>query len=408
MDQDTSFEPVARAAATPRQSMEAQRIKREVSAESLVFLGAFLLFFCFLGARMGLVNLMNTLMGTAYDILLHTVLYIMAIAVIAGAISALLVEFGVVALINKLISPLMMPLYNMPGASVIGIITTYLSDNPAILTLAEDPGFRRYFRKYQLPALTNLGTAYGMGMIITAFVIGLRSPSGESFAIPALIGNLGAIVGSIVSVRIMHLFTKRVYGRYEPCEVNGNADAVPAGFRSIRAGGIGTRFMEALLDGGKSGVNMGLAIIPGTIVICSVIMLLSNGPSASGEYTGAAFEGVALLPGLGEKLDFLLNPLFGFQSSQAISVPITALGAAGAAIGLIPHLISQGLVSGNDMAVFTAMCMCWSGYLSTHIAMMDRLGCSRLTGKAILSHTIGGLCAGVAAHWMYVLFTTIP
>jgi hypothetical protein len=42
-----------------------------------------------------------------------------------------------------------------------------------------------------------------------------------------------------------------------------------------------------------------------------------------------------------------------------------------------------------------------SGYLSTHVAMMDTLKCSHLTGKAILCHTIGGLCAGVAANWGY-------
>ena len=49
---------------------------------------------------------------------------------------------------------------------------------------------------------------------------------------------------------------------------------------------------------------------------------------------------------------------------------------------------------GNDIAVFTAMCMCWSGYLSTHVAMMDSLHCSDMTGKAIFSHTIGGLAGG--------------
>ena len=49
------------------------------------------------------------------------------------------------------------------------------------------------------------------------------------------------------------------------------------------------------------------------------------------------------------------------------------------------------------------MGMCWSGYLSTHVAMMDSLKCGQLTGKAILSHTIGGLFAGVAAHWLFVL-----
>ncbi|MBF1036918.1 MAG: hypothetical protein HXL15_05735, partial [Parvimonas sp.] len=49
-------------------------------------------------------------------------------------------------------------------------------------------------------------------------------------------------------------------------------------------------------------------------------------------------------------------------------------------------------------------CMCWSGYISTHIAMMDALGTKEATGKALISHTIGGLTAGVAAHLLYMLF----
>mgnify|MGYP006924685256 FL=1 len=50
------------------------------------------------------------------------------------------------------------------------------------------------------------------------------------------------------------------------------------------------------------------------------------------------------------------------------------------------------------------MGMCWSGYLSTHVAMMDALGSKELTGKAILSHTIGGVAAGMAAHFLYAAF----
>ena len=152
--------------------------------------------------------------------------------------------------------------------------------------------------------------------------------------------------------------------------------------------------MTAILDGGKTGVDMGLAIIPGVLIICTLVMMFTNGPSADGTYTGAAYEGIALLPALGDKIDFLLKPLFGFTSNQGISVPITSLGAAGAAIGLVPKLVQEGAAGGNDIAVFTAMCMCWSGYLSTHVAMMDSLGYSKMTGKAIISHTIGGLCAG--------------
>jgi hypothetical protein len=51
--------------------------------------------------------------------------------------------------------------------------------------------------------------------------------------------------------------------------------------------------------------------------------------------------------------------------------------------------------------------MCWSGYLSTHVAMMDSLKCSYLTGAAIFFHTIGGICAGVFANWCYTLLIMI-
>lgn len=378
--------------------------KKAIGAEAFIFLACFLAFFIAVGNIMGGVNMVNTMMNTAYDLLMNTVWYIMAIAVVAGAVAALLSEFGVIALINKVLSPLMKPLYGLPGASAIGILTTYLSDNPAILTLAEDHEFKKFFKKYQLPALCNIGTAFGMGLIITTFMMGIYSPKGESFVVPALIGNVGAVVGSIVSTRFMLHFMKKEFGTEEyvvPRTSHENTKAHDT--RVVRNGSVAGRFMEALLEGGKSGVQMGVAVIPGVLIICTVVMMLTNGPSDAGTFTGAAYEGIGLLPWLGEKASFILKPLFGFTSAQGISVPITALGAAGAAIGLVPSLVKQGLASGHDIAVFTAMCMCWSGYLSTHVAMMDGLKCRQATGKAILSHTIGGICAGVAANLLYTI-----
>lgn len=381
---------------------EEKCIKKAFSLETVIFLGVFGVIFGTLGGRMGVVNLMNTMLNTAFDLLMNTVFYIMAIAVIAGAISNLLTEFGVVAAINKILSPLMRPLYGLPGAAVIGVMTTYLSDNPAILTLAEDDNFRRYFKKYQLPALTNIGTAFGMGMIITTFMIGLRPTDGSSLISAALIGNIGAVIGSIVSTRLMLIKTKKLFGTEEAASLKGDSVVISMNERIVRPGGVGGRFMEAMLDGGKNGVSMGVAIIPGVLIICTFVMLLTNGPSSDGTYTGAAYEGVAFLPLVAEKMEFILSPLFGFSSPEGIAVPITALGAAGAAIGLIPELIDNGLASGNDIAVFTAMCMCWSGYLSTHVAMMDSLKFRDLTGHAIICHTIGGLCAGICAHLIYL------
>ena len=124
----------------------------------LILIGGIVLF----AVPMGLANLLRTVMNTAFSLLIDTCLYIMAIAVIMGALDALLTEFGVVDLLNRLLNPLMKPLYGMPGAAALGVVATYLSDNPAILSLAEEKGFRKYFKKYQFYALTNLGTAFGM------------------------------------------------------------------------------------------------------------------------------------------------------------------------------------------------------------------------------------------------------
>ena len=387
-------------------------VKKAVGPEVFVFLVIFLGIFVGLCSVMGTTNMFNTMMSTAYDLLMNTVFEIMAIAVLAGAISALFSEFGVISLLNKLLSPAIRVVYGLPGASAVGVFTTYLSDNPAILTLAHDNNFRRYFKKYQLTALTNIGTAFGMGLIITTFMASLHSPVGDSFGLAVLVGNIGAIVGSIVSTRLMLWRTAKIYGKEEMCEINDDGEEMDVNqYRKVREGSIGSRFLDALLEGGKSGVDMGLAIIPGVLVICTIIMMLTNGASTEaatlGQYTGAAYEGVGLLPWIGEKLSFILQPLFGFQSNEAIAVPITALGAAGAATGVAERLVASGAANAHDVSVFTSMCMCWSGYLSTHVAMMDSLKCSKLTGTAILCHTIGGLAAGVFANWFYQLLMLI-
>ena len=375
--------------------------KKVLDKEVFIFIVLFLGFFVYLGNSMGVTNMLNTLMNTAYKLLMETVFYILAIAVLAGAISALFSEFGVIALLNKLLSPVVELVYGLPGASAVGIFTTYLSDNPAILTLADDNNFRRYFKKYQLPALTNIGTSFGMGLIITTFMLGL----GKGFGMAVLVGNLGAVIGSVISTRLMLNFTKKIYGTEAPCDLSGEGEAIDVTrFRKIRSEGTARRLMDAMLEGGKTGVDMGMSVIPGVLIICTLVLMLTNGEPVGG-YTGGAYEGVALLPWLGQKLSFIIQPLFGFQSPEAISVPITALGAAGAAIGIAEKLVQSRLAGAHDIAVFTAMCMCWSGYLSTHVAMMDALKSSHLTGKAILCHTIGGLCAGISANLLFQLLT---
>ena len=196
--------------------------------------------------------------------------------------------------------------------------------------------------------------------------------------------------------------TKKFYGteEYVICK---NVEPIPENKRRVREGSIGSRFIQALLDGGKVGVDMGVAIIPGVVLICTFVIMLTNGTGDIGVYNGTANQGIGLLPIIGKKLSFILTPLFGFSTPEAIAIPITALGSSGAAIGMVSDMASRGIINANDIAVFTSICMCWSGYLSTHIAMMDALDTKEMTGHAILSHTIGGLCGGVFAHLVWQL-----
>ena len=375
-----------------------------MSLETFVFPIVLIGIFAVFSSVMGLANTLNTMMNTAYSLLIDTVLYITAICVLMGALSELLSEFGFVVLVNKLLSPLMKPLYNLPGVAALGIITAFLSDNPAVLVLSENRHFRKYFRKYQLPALTNLGTSFGMGLIVCTYIYSLSAIMNQSLGKAIIIGLIGATFGSVVSVRMMLYFSRKYFGQQadEMLEIESE-DSAPVYMRLVRTGGIGSRAVSAILEGGKSGVKLGVSTIPGVLIVCTFVLMLINGPSANGTYTGSAYEGIRLLPYLANKLDFIINPLFGFSTPEAIGVPVTSLGAAGASISLINNLVSMNLVSQNDIAVFTAMCVCWSGFLSTHASMLDSMNYNDLIGKAILSHAIGGLLAGVFAHLLFMI-----
>ena len=366
--------------------------------EALVFLAVFILVFGILGHYMGGKNLLGTIMHTAHDLLLNTVFYLMGITVLTGALSKLMSEFGVVYLLEKILRPLMKPLFNLPGVAALGGVMTFLSDNPAIIALGKDRTFSSYFKKYQLVSLTNFDTAFGMGMVVMLTMISF----GHTGA--AFIGLFGAICGSVISTRLMQRFTLKSYPEMEapvlaesPVEEESKDD-------ETKENSVFMRFLNALLDGGKNGVDLGLQIIPGVLIITTFVILITFGPNAeTGLYDGGVGQGVPVLPWLAQKIHWVFEWLFGFVDMRLIAFPMTALGAVGAALGLLPTFDAAGFLDGNAIAVCTAIGMCWSGFLSTHTAMLDSLGYRKLISKAIGAHTIAGLCAGILAHFAYIL-----
>ena len=353
-----------------------------------------------IGNVMGLPNMLNTIMKTAHDLLLNTVFYLMAICVITGALGRIFVEFGVVNLLERILRPLMRPLFNLPGVASLGAVMTFLSDNPAIISLAKDKRFSTYFKKYQLISLTNFGTAFGMGLLVIVFMVS------NGFYVEPFLGLMGAMIGCIVSTRLMQRFVVKEHPNFKEEMAAVITEEDDKASEAVKETSFFTRVLNSLLDGGKTGVDVGLSIIPGVLIISTLVMILTFG-STDGAYTGAAYEGVQFLPWLFGKINFIFDWLFGFESPELMAFPITSLGAVGAALGLVPGFVEKGWADGNAIAVFTAIGMCWSGYLSTHTAMLDALGFRKLTSKAIIAHTVGGLVAGIAAHWLFVLFVFI-
>ena len=352
-----------------------------------------------IGSVMGVPNMLNTIMKTAHDLLLNTVFYLMAICVITGALGSIFVEFGVVNLLERILRPLMKPLFNLPGVASLGAVMTFLSDNPAIISLAKDKRFSSYFKKFQFISLTNFGTAFGMGLLVIVFMIS------QGYFVEPFLGLLGAFVGCICSTRLMQRFILKQYPEFKEEFAAVLSEEEMKEKDEVKETSMFTRILNSLLDGGKTGVDVGLSIIPGVLIISTFVMILTFGAGDNGVYDGAAYEGIEFLPWLFGKINFLFEWLFGFEHPALMAFPITSLGAVGAALSLVPEFSAQGIINGNAIAVFTAIGMWWSGYLSTHTAMLDSLGYRKLTSKAILAHTIGGLVAAIVAHWLFVLYT---
>ena len=378
--------------------------RRRSLVEALVFLTVLVLVFGLLGHKMGGDNMLKTIMATAHDLLLNTVFYLMGITVLTGALSKLMSEFGVVTLLERFLRPLMKPLYNLPGVAALGGVMTFLSDNPAIISLSKDKTFSGYFKKYQLISLTNFGTAFGMGFVVIITMFGYGQVTG------ALVGLFGAICGSIISTRIMQRSCLKAYPELDAPVLDKVAEEPKKEDEAEEDSSqksIFMRFLNAILDGGKNGVELGLQIIPGVLIITTAVIMITFGTGPAGVYNGSSSQGVPVLPWLAEKIHWIFEWLFGFQHMELIAFPMTALGAVGASLGLLPTFDAAGILDGNAIAVFTAIGMCWSGFLSTHTAMLDSLGYRKVISKAIGAHAIAGLCAGIIAHFVFLLVSLI-
>jgi uncharacterized membrane protein (Fun14 family) len=378
-----------------------KRIVDAVTTETVVALALVSVAFGAFAWKMGLAHMFGTMMATAHDLILNTVLFLMGVIIIAGAFTALLSEFGVVSIANRALSPLMKPLFGLPGATSVGVVATYLSDNPAIMPLSADKGFLKYFKRWQVTTLVNLGTVFGMGLIVTTFMLS-QSSAGEPLGRAVLLGNIGAILGGIVGVRLMGHFGKKRYGTAADVVSGAEEGYDILRSREVRPGNVPQRALQALLDGGRHGVKTGLDIMPGVIIITTTVMMLAYGPGDEG-YTGAAYQGIAFFPWIGAQLSFIIEPLFGLSNPEAIAFPVTSLGSVGAAIAMVPQFLETGVIGAKGICVFTAIGICNAGFLSTHVGMMDGINERGLTNMAIATHFAAGLCAGIFGHVLFLL-----
>ena len=170
-------------------------------------------------------------------------------------------------------------------------------------------------------------TGFGMGLLVIVFM------ASQGYYAAPLIGLIGACCGCVCSTRLMQRFVLKAYPQYATEDAVSAEDIEEEKEEDEKSEKtVFIRLLNAMLDGGRSGVEVGVAIIPGVLIISTFVMIFTFGAGADGTYNGSAYQGVELLPWLANKVDFVFEWLFGFHDPHLVAFPITALGAVGAAL----------------------------------------------------------------------------
>ena len=97
---------------------ETAKKPKQILPNGIICLLIIIALFGSIGWVMGVAPMLNTIMHTAHDLLLNTCFYLMAICVLTGALGKLLVEFGVVDLIEKNSTPINAPVISPSRCSI--------------------------------------------------------------------------------------------------------------------------------------------------------------------------------------------------------------------------------------------------------------------------------------------------
>ena len=89
---------------TTEPSQSGKRLVKAITTETIVCLVVVVALFTAFAWTMGLAQMFKTMMGTAHDLILNTVLFLMAVIILAGAATSFLSEFGVVGIANRILS----------------------------------------------------------------------------------------------------------------------------------------------------------------------------------------------------------------------------------------------------------------------------------------------------------------
>ena len=196
-------------------------------------------------------------MHTAHDLLLNTVFYLMGICVVTGAIGRLFVEFGVVKLLENILRPLMRPLFNLPGVAALGATMTFLERQPRHHLPLAGPPFLPLFQEIPIHLADQLRNRFRDG----AAGHGVHGRAG-------LLHRAGHRPFRRL-LRLHRVDSPHAVFRHQGLPSFAVEDAVVnrAGKleeeeEKVETKSVFIRTLNSLLDGGRTGVDVGIAIIP--------------------------------------------------------------------------------------------------------------------------------------------------
>lgn len=245
-------------------------------------------------------------------ILNDLILTLFTIFLFAGFLISVLTDFGLLEYIGVLLTPVMRPLFKLPGRSSVNAIASWVGDGTIGVAMANSQYERGYYTKKEAAIIA---TTFSAVSITFCLVVLGQVNLQDKFGIFYLVVTLTGIITAMIMPRIYPLSKKP--NTYINDNTKDRGEEIPENFTShqwalhlaIEKAEENFDFKRFIKEGAKTVLDMWLGVLPAIITFGTIGLILA-------EYTKVfQYMGLPFLP-----IIKLLNIPYAVEMSETIMV----------------------------------------------------------------------------------------